>query len=47
MASAPELPKNDRVSPLIGTISPICSGELDLRLVIEVRPRHVQGTSPA
>ena len=37
----PELPKKVRTSPPIGTSRREFLGEPDLRLVVEVRPRHV------
>ena len=42
LASVPELPKNERTGPSMGTIAPISSARSDLRLVVEVGARLVQ-----
>ena len=41
-ASVPELAKNVFTPPVMGTISAHRLGQLHLRLVVEVRARHVQ-----
>ena len=42
IASVPELEKNDRLSPLNGAMLVERFAEAHLRLVIEIRSRHVQ-----